>query len=160
MPDPKRPIAVAAATVPPRARSSNYPAPFAARVAGREKRALGDHFGLKNFGVNLTRIAPGGLSALRHAHSAQDEFIYVVEGEAVLVTDAGETLLTPGMCAGFTAGVGDAHHLVNRSPHDFLYLEVGDRSAGDEVTYPDDDLVGTLDSAGARCFARKSGEPY
>ena len=160
MPDPKRPVAVAAATVPPRARSSNYPAPFAARVAGRQKRALGDHFGLKNFGVNLTRIAPGGLSALRHAHSAQDEFIYVIEGEAVLVTDAGETLLTPGMCAGFKAGAGDAHHLINRSPHDFLYLEVGDRSAGDEVTYPDDDLVGTLDSAGARRFARKTGAPY
>ena len=101
MADPIRPVAVEALTAPPRTKPSNYPEPFFSRMAQREKRPLGDLFGLTNFGVNLTRLFPGGQSALRHAHSRQDEFIYILEGTPTLVTDAGETLLRPGMCAGF-----------------------------------------------------------
>src|SRR5881227_3142170 len=97
-------VAIRAADAPVRTKPSNYPEPFASRVAGREKRPLGDLFGLTNFGVNLTRMAPGAMSALRHAHTRQDEFVYVLEGEPTLVTDAGETQLRPGMCAGFKAG--------------------------------------------------------
>jgi uncharacterized cupin superfamily protein len=159
MSDPKPPIALAATEVPART-TSVYPEPFASRVAGREKRALGDAFGLTNFGVNLTRLAPGAMSALRHAHSRQDELVYVLQGRPTLITDAGETLLAPGMCAGFKAGGGDAHHLVNRSEADVVYLEIGDRSAGDMVEYADDDLRGVLDADGRRRFTRKDGTPY
>lgn len=150
------PVAVRAADVPPRPRATNYPPPFAARVAGREKRALGDVFGLRNFGVNLTRLEPGAMSALRHAHARQDEFVYVLDGEPTLVTDAGETRLAPGLCAGFPAGSGDAHHLVNRTDRDVWYLEIGDRTPGDAVTYPDDDLAAALIDGRWR-FTRKDG---
>jgi uncharacterized cupin superfamily protein len=153
------PLALVAADVPPRSPPSAYPAEFAVRVQGRVKRVLGDRFGLKNFGVNLTRLAPGAESALRHAHARQDEFVYVLEGSLVLRTDAGETLLTAGMCAGFAAGSGDAHQLVNRSDADALYLEVGDRSPGDAVVYPDDDLAATLVD-GLWTFTHKDGNPY
>jgi len=163
MPDPKPPIALRAVDCPPRRRVSAYPDAIVARLeaalAGREKRALGAVFGLGNFGVNLTRLAPGAISALRHAHTAQDEFIYVLVGCPTLVTDAGETLLEPGMCAGFPAGGGDAHQLVNRSAADVLYLEVGDRTPGDRVTYPDDDLAAELTDAGWH-FTRKDGTAY
>lgn len=145
---------------PPRRKPSNYPEPFAARMAGREKRPLGDLFGLSNFGVNLTRIAPGGMSALRHAHSRQDEFVYVLSGRPTLVTDEGETELAPGMCAGFKAGTGNAHHLVNRTKEDVVYLEVGDRSSGDEGSYPDDDIKAVLGPDGKWQFAHKDGRPY
>ena len=155
----KRPVAVRAAEAPPKAKQSNYPEPFAARVAGRLKRPLGDLFGLKNFGVNLTRLAPGAVSALRHAHATQDEFVYILEGTPILVTDAGEKPLSPGMCAGFAAGSGDAHQLVNRSVHDVLYLEIGDRTPGDRVTYPDDDLQAIFES-GQWVFRRKDGRRY
>ena len=134
------PVALVAAELPPRKKTTNYPEVFAARVAGREKRILGDLFGLTQYGVNLTRLAPGAVSALRHAHTRQDEFVYILEGNPVLVTDAGETPLRPGMCAGFKAGTGDAHHLLNRTGEPVVYLEVGDRAAGDAVSYPDDDL--------------------
>src|SRR5258705_13696792 len=117
-------VAIVAAEAPARAKPSNYPEPFAARMAGREKRPLGDLFGLTNFGVNLTRLAPGAASSLRHAHAKQDEFVYILEGRPTLVTNAGETELAPGICAGFKAGTGDAHHLVNRTAEDVLYLEV------------------------------------
>lgn len=157
---PAWPKAIRAREAPARARNSNYPEPFAARMVGREKRPLGDVFGLKNFGVNLTRLAPGAVSALRHAHSRQDEFVYVLEGRPTMVTDAGETLLEPGMCAGFRAGSGDAHHLANRSGQDVVYLEVGDRTAGDAASYPDDDLVAVLGSDGRWRFTRKDGSAY
>src|SRR5215211_4895924 len=134
---PERLIAIRAAEAPPRARPSRYPADLAAKIGAREKRPLGDLFGLKNFGVNLTRLPPGAASSLRHAHALQDEFVFVLEGRPVLVTDAGETPLGPGMCAGFPAGTGDAHHLVNRGPGDALYLEIGDRTPGDSVAYPE-----------------------
>jgi uncharacterized cupin superfamily protein len=155
----QRPVAIRALDVPPRARKTNYPEPFAARMQKRDKRALGDVFGLATFGVNLTRLAPGGESALRHAHTLQDEFIYVLSGHPTLITDAGETPLEPGMCAGFKAGSGDAHHLVNRTAADVLYLEIGDRGPGDSASYPDDDLCAVAVPGGWR-FAHKDGSPY
>src|SRR5688572_11176248 len=110
--DSKRPIAISATDAALPTKPSTYPEPFFSRMSDRVKRPLGDLFGLSNFGVNLTRLAPGGASALRHAHSKQDEFIYVLAGNPTLKTDFGETVLSPGMCAGFKAGTGDAHHLV------------------------------------------------
>jgi uncharacterized cupin superfamily protein len=151
--------AIHAADAAPRIKPSNYPEPFAALVAGRIKRPLGDLFGLKNFGVNLTRLTPGTLSALHHSHSHQDEFIYVLEGAAVLITDQGETLLSPGMVAGFPAG-GPPHHLENRSGEDCVILEIGDRTPVDEVSYPDDDLATVADGEGKRVFVHKDGTPY
>jgi uncharacterized cupin superfamily protein len=129
-------------------------------MARREKLPLGDLFGLTNFGVNLTRLAPGGESALRHAHSRQDEFIYVLEGKPTLITDAGETPLEPGMCAGFKADTGDAHHLVNRTRSDVVFIEVGDRTTGDEGRYPDDDIQAVLGADSKWRFTRKDGTPY
>ena len=126
---------------------------------GREKSPLGDLFGLGNFGVNLVRMVPGAVSALRHAHSRQDEFIYVLSGTPTLRTDRGETRLEPGMCAGFRAGSGDAHCLVNLSEEEVVYLEVGDRSEGDAVSYPDDDLQ-ALREDGRWVFVHKDGSPY
>jgi uncharacterized cupin superfamily protein len=131
------PVAIVASQAAPRAKLSLYPEPFASRMVGREKLPLGDVFGLTNFGVNLTRLAPGAGSALRHAHSKQDEFIYIVQGNPVLLTDTGETQLSPGMCAGFKAATGDGHQLLNRTTEDVVYLEVGDRTAGDSATYSD-----------------------
>ena len=104
---------------------STYPAPFGAPLAGREKRALGDALKLTQFGVNLVTLAPGTWSSQRHWHANEDEFIYVLDGEVTLVTDAGEKVLGPGMAAGFPAGKPDGHHLVNRSERPALYLEVG-----------------------------------
>ena len=154
-----RPVALVAADAPGRARSSNYPEPFFSRMAGRIKHPLGDLFGLRNFGVNLTRITPGGMSALRHAHEKQDEFVYILEGRPTLVTDAGRTALRPGMCAGFKAGTGDSHHLLNDTAEDVVYLEIGDRTPGESVTYPDDDLaLKTVE--GKMRFAHKDGTPY
>jgi uncharacterized cupin superfamily protein len=155
----KKPAACVARDAVPRAKRSNYPEPYNSRMAGREKRPLGDVFGLTNFGVNLTRLAPGGSSALRHSHSKQDEFVYVLEGTPVLVTDSGETPLEPGMCAGFKAGDRNAHHLVNRSEKDVVFLEVGDRTPGDAATYPDDDIKAALVD-GAWTFTHKDGTPY
>ena len=158
-PDTTPPVALLAADAPARAFRTNYPEPFASRMAGRDKRPLGDLFGLTNFGVNITRLKPGGCSALRHAHTKQDEFVYILEGRPTLLTDAGRTLLDPGMCAGFKAGTGDAHCLINETEQDVVYLEIGDRTAGDAVEYPDDDLaVVTVD--GKRRMAHKNGVPY
>lgn len=146
-----------AAPAPP---GRGYPDPFAARVVGRVRRPLGDPFGLTNFGVNLTRLPPGAASALRHTHSREDEFIYVLEGEPILVTNTGETALRPGMCAGFKAGSGNAHHLLNRTMRDVVYLEIGDRNPGDTVVYPDDDLGRAVAPDGARHFVHADGRPY
>lgn len=153
------PTAVSATDVAPRSKPSNYPEPFASRMGGRQKRALGDVFGLSNFGVNLTRLAPKAQSALRHAHSKQDEFVYVLQGHPTLLTDAGATHLAPGMCAGFKAGSGNGHQLVNETAEDVLYLEVGDRTPGDEGFYPDDDLKALLEDGKWR-FVHKDGAPY
>jgi uncharacterized cupin superfamily protein len=155
------PVAIFAAEAAERARKSIYPEQFASRVGGRIKRPLGDLFGLTVFGVNLTTLKPGTMSALRHAHTKQDEFVYVVEGYPVLVTDEGETQLKPGMCAGFKAGTGNGHHLINRGQQDVTYLEVGDRTPGDGATYPDDDLVTVKSEDGkTRVFVHKDGTPY
>lgn len=159
MSDQEIPVAVEAAEVAPRTKLSIYPEPFASRMAGREKRALGDVFGLSNFGVNLTKLLPGAVSALRHAHSRQDEFIYILQGHPVLITDAGETQLSPGMCSGIKAGTGNGQQLLNRSTEEVMYLEIGDRSEGDSVVYPDDDLQAVLVD-GEWQFAHKDGSPY
>jgi uncharacterized cupin superfamily protein len=156
----KQTTAIHATAIPPRSKPSLYPEPFASRMAGREKRQLGDFFGLNNFGVNLTRLAPGAISALRHSHSKQDEFIYILQGCPTLHTNEGATrLLEPGMCAGFPAGAGDAANLSNETDVDVLYLEMGDRTAGDEATYPDDDLQAALVD-GKWQFTHKDGAPY
>ena len=153
-----RPIALRAAEVAPRARATSYPADLAAKIAGREKRVLGDLFGLTNFGVNLTRLGPGAASSLHHAHAKQDEFIYVLEGTPVLVAGDREVPLSPGMCAGFAAA-GAAHHLVNRSDRDVVYLEIGDRTPGDSAIYPEDDLVAEAMPEGGWRYTRKDGTP-
>lgn len=150
--------AIDPATVEPRV-GSNYPGPFKPGVAGRSKQRLGDALGLKNFGVNLTTIQPGAASALRHWHSHEDEFIYMVSGELVLITDGGEQTLVAGSAAGFPAGRADGHCLVNRSTVDAVYLEVGDRSPDDAVAYPDNDLEARATASG-RKFFRKDGTPY
>jgi uncharacterized cupin superfamily protein len=159
MSEKSNPIAVVAAEVPVRSRPSVYPEPFASRMAGREKRQLGDLFGLKNFGVNLTRLAPNGASALRHAHTKQDEFVYILQGRPTLHTDEGRTRLSPGMCAGFKAGTDNGHCLINETAEEVVYLEVGDRTPGDEGSYPDDDLKALLVD-GKWKFVHKDGTPY
>jgi len=155
----KYPVALVAADAPPRTKPSVYPEPFASMMAGRRKHPLGELFGLANFGVNLTRIAPQGMSALRHAHSKQDEFIYILEGHPTLHTDEGRTRLAPGMCAGFKAGTGNGHRLINETQQDVVYLEIGDRTPGDEGSYPDDDLKALLVDGRWR-FLHKDGTPY
>jgi uncharacterized cupin superfamily protein len=148
-----------AAEVEPRS-GTNYPAEFHARIRGRAKRALGDLFGLDQFGVNLTELAPGAHSALRHWHSHEDELVYVLEGEITLVTDAGEELLRPGDVVGFKAGDPDGHHLVNRTDRPVRYLEVGSRRIEvDRAVYPDDDLAVQPDGTGKRRMTRKDGTP-
>jgi uncharacterized cupin superfamily protein len=159
MPEKTHPTSVTAAEVPARTKPSLYPALFAARVAGREKRQLGEVFGLANFGVNLTRLAPNAISALRHAHTRQDEFVYILEGRPTLHTDEGRRQLAPGMCAGFKAGTGNGHCLINETSEDVVYLEIGDRSPGDAADYPDDDLKAVL-VEGKWKFLHRDGTPY
>lgn len=154
-----KPVAVSAAEAPVRSKPSNYPEPFASRMAGREKRPLGELFGLTNFGVNLTRLAPNAVSSVRHYHTKQDEFIYILQGCPTLHTDEVRTVLSPGMCAGFKAGTGNGHHLINESNEDVIYLEIGDRTPGDEGFYPDDDLKAQMVD-GKWQFVRKDGTPY
>ena len=154
----QRLLAIHASEARVRVKSSNYPSPLAERMAGRVKRPLGDLFGLHNFGVNLTELTPGAVSSLLHRHSRQDEFIYVLEGELTLVTDEGEVVLTRGMCASFAAG-GPAHQIANRSAAVGIYLEIGDRSADDEVSYPADDLIAVREND-RWAFRRKDGSPY
>lgn len=137
------------------ARGTTYPPEFDAACAARAKRRVGDALGLRAFGVNLVTLPPGTASSQRHWHSRQDEFVYVVEGEATLITDAGEQTLGPGMAAGFPAGRADGHHLVNRTEADVVYLEVGDRPPNDDVDYPDIDMLRRGDR-----FVRRDGTPY
>ncbi len=143
----------------PDSKSSNYPEQFKSLVAGRVKKRLGEAAGVKNFGVNLVKLEPGSCSALRHWHSSQDEFIFILEGEVTLVTNAGEQTLRPGMAAGFPAAEADGHHLINRSSEVVVYLEVGDRIPHDIVTYPDCDLM-AKDDSGRWVFAHKDGSLY
>ncbi|HTH97380.1 MAG TPA: cupin domain-containing protein [Stellaceae bacterium] len=153
-----KPVAITAEDAAPRTKPSNLPAAFHAKLARRVKQPLGDPFGLQNFGVNRTTLPPGGVSSLLHTHSHQDEFVYILEGTAVLLTEEGETVMTPGMCAGFAAA-GGAHCLVNRSGEPVVYLEIGDRSHPDDVTYPQDDLIAATGETG-RLFTHKDGTPY
>jgi uncharacterized cupin superfamily protein len=139
-------------------RGTIYPAEFAKGFEGRLKRALGNVCGLSQFGVNLTTLEPGAMSAHRHWHAKEDEFIYVIEGELTLITDAGEEVLSTGMAAGFPAGVPDGHHLVNRSAKPATYLEIGTRSPDEDAEYPDIDLR-LRKRNGSALFTRKSGEP-
>jgi uncharacterized cupin superfamily protein len=138
-------------------RGSGYPEPFRSRMGDRVKRRLGDACGLTRFGVNLVTLGPGGQSALRHWHTREDEFVYVLEGEVVLVTDAGEQRLHAGQCAGYPAGSGDAHHFINRSGKPARYLEIGNRDDADTAYYPDDDLK-FADTGDA--YVHKDGRPY
>jgi len=141
--------------VEPRKKNSNYPEPFASRVNGRIKRQLGDHFGIKKFGVNYTILEAGAQSALLHQHTTQEEFIFILSGTPTLVTSEGEYLLSPGDCCGFLPS-GPAHHLINKTDGPVVYLEVGDREAGDEAFYPNDDLKAVHENGGWR-FTRKDG---
>jgi uncharacterized cupin superfamily protein len=138
---------------------STYPAPFAARMGDRVKRRLGDACGLTHIGVNLVVLAPGGQSALRHWHTTEEEFIYLLEGELVLITDAGEQVLSAGMAAGFAAGKRDAHHFINRSNAPARYLEVGERIERDNAFYPDDDMM-WLETEDGAVAAHKDGSRY
>jgi uncharacterized cupin superfamily protein len=148
-----------AAEVAPRTGTA-YPDDLRACVAGRLKRALGDLFGLDQFGVNLTELPPGVHSSLRHWHSHEDEFVYVLDGEATLLTDAGEEVLRPGDCAGFKAGIADGHCLVNRTDKPVRYIEIGSRRLDvDRVAYPDVDLAAEPDGRGGRRMLRKDGTP-
>ena len=142
----------------PAQRIASYPREFAHVIAGREKRRIGDAVGLTQFGVNITRIEAGSASALRHWHEQEDEFIYMLDGELVLQENDGETVLRPGDAAGFKAGSGIAHCLINRTARDALYLEVGTRAKSERVHYPDVDFLMERDETGRRFF-RKSGEP-
>ena len=151
--------AIVPESVPPRT-GSTYPEPFRSRVLPREKRALGDAAGLTKFGVNLTTLPPGRESSMRHHHTLEDEFVYVLEGELVLRTDEGEQLLTAGTCAAFPAGSRNAHHLVNRSDRPARYLEVGSRDPADRAAYPDDDLAYERGADGKPRYFRKDGSPY
>ena len=140
-------------------RRSGYPEPYRSRMGDRAKRRLGDACGLTRFGVNLVTLAPGGQSALRHWHTLEDEFVYVLEGELVLVTNDGEQVLTAGDCAGYPAGKRDAHHFINRSRAPARYLEIGNRAEGDTAFYPDDDLM-FIEEADGVVYAHKDGRRY
>jgi uncharacterized cupin superfamily protein len=138
---------------------TNYPAPFDRVVVGRERKRLGNAVGLDQFGVNLTTLKPGAASALRHWHEKEDELVYILQGEVVLIEDGGETVLKPGDAAGFKANVRNGHHLVNRSNRDAVFLEIGTRSKHERAEYPDVDLLVIRDENGAR-YTHKDGKPY
>ena len=149
-----------ATAIPPETTQTTYPEKFAAQVAGRCKRKLGNFFRLTNFGVNLTELAPGAVSALKHHHARQDEFIYILSGEPTLVLDDQSFIMQAGDCYGFACGTGVAHQLRNDSDSTVRYLEIGDRTAGDQVVYPDDDLCASMDDSGKWVFTHKDGRPY
>ncbi len=155
----QEPKPLIAAAAPTRRRASNYPEPFASRMRQRAKRPLGDSFGLDQFGVNFTELAPGGESALLHRHTRQQEFVFVLEGTITLITELAETQLRAGMCVGFHPA-GGAHQLINRTAAPVRYLEIGSRIAGDEVIYPADDLKAGMGEDGQWQFSHKDGTPY
>ena len=141
----------------PRRQGCGYPAPFDLPCAGRVRQRLAAGGGLTDFGVNLTRLPPGGWSSQRHWHSSEDEFVYVLQGELVLVEDGGETVLHAGDCAAFPKNSGDGHHLINRSGELAVYLEIGARSPHDLTVCSDIDM---MSSAADGRFVHKDGAPY
>lgn len=143
----------------PEESGSPYPKPHDALVVGRHRRRLSPALGLSAFGVNIVRIEPGANSSARHWHSEQDEFVYILEGEATLVTDEGETTLTAGMAAGFPAGNPNGHTLANRSDREVLAMEVGNRPRVEDVTYPDIDMANAVRD-GKPNFLRKDGSSF
>lgn len=145
--------------IPPRKVASVYPEEFAKRMEGRTKRAIGDFFGLTKYGVNFTELAPGGSSALLHIHSKQEEFIFIISGHPTLILDDKEVDLEPYMCVGFKPNQ-EAHKLINKSDKPVVYIEIGDRIPGDEVTYPADDLKAVLDENKKWVITKKDGTPY
>ncbi len=148
-------------TTAPEVSGSRYPAPFDEPCKRRSWRKLGDAVGLTQFGVNLVRLLPGTWSSQRHWHALEDEFVHVVEGEVVLVTDTGEQTLRPGESAGFKAGVRDGHHFQNRSSADAVLLVVGSRSNDDYGEYPDIDMMFTAGRYALKgSYRRKDGTPY
>lgn len=151
---------ISALAVVAQSRKTIYPMPFATQVEGRIKRRLGDHFGLRNFGINLTQLLPGAVSALMHSHSQQDELVFVLEGECVARLGDEEFRLGPGDCLGFPAGTGLAHQLVNRGETTVTYLEIGDRMPNDIVDYPHDDLAFARGPDGTMILIHKDGSPY
>lgn len=162
MTDTRKPAALPALSLP-EVHGSGYPEPFKSRMGDRVKRRLGEPFGLSQFGVNLVVLGPGGQSALRHWHLLEDEFVYLLEGELVLITDAGEQTLRPGDCAGYPAGQANGHQLVNRSDKPARYLEVGSRREGDLAFYPDDDLMWVMREQNGEAQtlpAHKDGRAY
>jgi uncharacterized cupin superfamily protein len=138
---------------------TGYPPPFDRAVVGRERKRLGNAAGLDQFGVNLTTLKPGAASALRHWHEKEDELIFVLEGEVVLIEDGGEIVLKPGDAAGFKASNPNGHHLVNKSSRNAIFLEVGTRSKHERAHYPDVDMMVVRDDKGMR-YTHKNGEPY
>jgi uncharacterized cupin superfamily protein len=146
------------ATVP-EVRRSSYPEPYRSRMGDRAKRRLGDACRITKFGVNLVTLAPGGQSALRHWHTLEDEFVYILSGEVVLISQEGEQILKAGMCAGYPAGTRDAHHFINRSNAPAQYLEIGNRIDGDNAFYPDDDLM-WVETESGMVAAHKDGTRY
>lgn len=147
-------------SIPVKKGQTIYPAPYDSVVAGRTKKKLGDLFGLSNFGVNLTQLEPGSASALFHSHSHQDEFIYVLEGTPTVKIGTEVYLMNPGECIGFKAGTGEAHHLINNSNQNVIYIEIGDRTLNDSVEYPNDDIQATLSAEGSWMLTHKDGTPY
>jgi uncharacterized cupin superfamily protein len=153
-----RPAALRAAELPART-ATIYPAPFAKALEGRSKRALGDAFGLTQFGVNYTVLEPGSASSERHWHAVEDELVFVLEGEVTLIDEAGEHLLAPGMCAGFKAGVANGHKLVNRGNVRAVFLEIGTRSSTESVVYPDVDMLARK-ADGKYILTHRDGTPF
>jgi len=140
-------------------RGNGYPEPFESRMREPSRRQLGDACRLEKLGVNLATLAPGAQSALRHWHTLEDEFVYVLSGEVTLISDVGEQLLTPGMCAGYPAGNRDGHHFINQSDQPVVFLEIGSRIAGDSCFYPDDDMM-WIDLEDGWRAAHKDGTAY
>jgi len=151
---------IQALDIPAQTQGSIYPEPFASMMQGRTKRKLGNHFGLSNFGVNLTTLEAGAMSALKHHHTTQDEFIYILEGRPTLILGKEEIQMNAGECFGFPCGSKLGHQLINKSDGIVRYLEIGDRSPNDYVEYPDDDLIAKSQVDGSWQFLHKDKTPY
>ena len=141
----------------PERKGTGYPQQFNAPCAERIRQRLGNAGGLKDFGVNLMHLPPGNWSSQRHWHSHEDEFVFVLAGELVLIEDAGETVLRAGDCAAFAKDSGNGHHMINKSDAMAVYLEVGSRQPADVTTCSDIDMMST--NADGR-FVHKDGTPY